>query len=138
MVGLPCGILWSFDPTHSSDAIYSPHSPRGVIVLMAKTNSGQLISHKYILSPPTGQVWGLDHSCGNKLCEAGPGNIKSNLRKQEDNHDFAKFTCNRCRWLPQPLFLKQVCKGSYIVKYFFIMISPSQRWRRTTPHTVHP
>ena len=96
------------------------HTP---IVLVAKTNSGQLISCKYILSPLTGRVWGLDHSCSNELCQAGPGNIKSNLRKWQDNHDFAKFTCNRCQWtsgwLPRPPFLKQVYKGSKVVKYFF-------------------
>ncbi|KAG1770824.1 hypothetical protein EV702DRAFT_1049269 [Suillus placidus] len=69
------------------------HTP---VVLVCWTRRGEFVSRRYLASTPSGSVWGLTPRCGDRNCQAGPGDIKTIRGRQKDKH--LKFHCNRCGW----------------------------------------
>ncbi|KAG2126342.1 uncharacterized protein EDB93DRAFT_1274406 [Suillus bovinus] len=67
------------------------HTP---VVLVCWTKHGELVSRRYLASTPSGSVWGLTPRCGDRTCQAGPGDIKITRGRQKDK--YLKFHCNRC------------------------------------------
>lgn len=69
------------------------HTP---VVLVCWTRDNMLVSRRYLASTPSGSVWGLNPRCGDRNCQAGPGDIKTIRGRQKDK--YLKFHCNRCGW----------------------------------------
>ena len=105
------------------------------VTLIARTPEGSTFCRHYIRSFAKGNVWGLQHYCGNPLCLSGPENMKTNTPKRKKDHKVAKFTCTKCGWasgwIPQPDFLTPM-SGARFIFYHSILLSQEEELYSST------
>ena len=114
------GVYQAVTSAFTADHLILSHTP---VVVIDQVSEETVVSWSLAYSVPFGRLWGLEPRCPTEDC-CMPGDIKVTIRRSGKNHDFAKFSCLRCKWatswIPRPDFITPVANR----EFYFTMPFP--------------